>query len=150
MEIMQPMNTAETLQADVVRIDAVRVDKVLLGKMLDLMDKSRSEVGSELRRGYRLRYRVRNAVVYPCSSDKTVAFIVPTRNLSADGMAFLHSHMMHIGRPCIVQLPSRTRQWVVINATVVRCRHVRAMLHEVAVKFDKPIDLPSVYRMSGD
>jgi hypothetical protein len=140
---------AETLHASGIRINTVRVDKALLVRVLDLMDKSQSEASAEQRRGYRLRYRIRNAIIYPNSMDQTIAFVVPTRNLSAEGMAFLHSHMMYTGRSCLVQLPSRAGKWLPINATVVRCRHVRAMLHEVAVKFDQPIDLASVYRLPG-
>lgn len=143
------MNTAGTLHASVVRINAVRVDKVLLVGVLDLMDHSQAEAAAEQRRGHRLRYRIRNAIIFPNNLDRTTAFIVPTRNLSADGMSFLHSHMMYTGRPCVVQLPSRAGRWLSINATVVRCRHVRAMLHEVGIRFDRPIDLGAVYRMPG-
>jgi hypothetical protein len=145
---MQAMK-AETLHAGSIRINTVRVDKALLVRVLDIMDGSQAEAPTELRRGSRLRYRILNAIVYPDNMDRTIAFVVPTRNLSAEGMAFLHSHMMYSGRSCLVQLPSRMGKWLPINATVVRCRHIRAMLHEVAVKFDQPIDLAGVYRMPG-
>lgn len=144
------MSSAGTLQSDVVRINAVRVDRAILIKVLDLLDKPQGHEPAEQRRGSRLRFRVHNAVVYPGdTASKGVAFVVPTRNLSADGMAFLHSHMMYTGRSCIVHLPSRTGKWVVVSATVVRCRHIRAMLHEVAVKFDRPIDLSLIFRVPG-
>lgn len=138
-----------TLHTRSVRIDAVRLDKALLARVLDLMDQSQIDAQTEQRRGHRLRYRIRNAIIYPNNTDQNIAFVVPTRNLSAEGLAFLHSHMMYTGRSCLVQLPLRTGKWLPISATVVRCCHVRAMLHEVAVKFDQPIDLASVYRLPG-
>lgn len=140
------MGNAATLHPSGIRINTVRVDKVMLIRVLDLLDASQADAAAEHRRGYRMRYRIRNAIVYPDSLDRQIAFVVPTRNVSAEGMAFLHSHMMHTGRSCIAQLPSRAGNWMMINATVVRCRHVRAMLHEVALKFDHPIDMGNIYR----
>ena len=77
---MQAMK-AETLQAGSIRINTVRVDKALLVRVLDIMDGSQAEAPTELRRGARLRYRIRNAIVYPDNMDRTIAFVVPTRNL---------------------------------------------------------------------
>jgi hypothetical protein len=136
------------MQSSVLRINGVRVDRDVLVRVLDLLDHSASPGQSEKRVGRRFRYRVPNALVYPDSTDKNIVFVVPTRNLSAEGMAFLHSHMMHTGRSCTVQLPSQTGTCVSVNATVVRCRHVRAMLHEIAVKFDSPVDLSTICHAS--
>ncbi len=143
------ISSIATLQGTIVRINSVRVEDPILVRLLDLLDRTEGEVAQDQRQSRRLRFRVRNAIVLPGDNDRDIAFVVPTRNLSAHGMAFLHSHMMWDGRPCTVKLPTRGGAGLTVGATVVRCRHIRAMLHEVAVKFDQPIDLAKIYGSSG-
>jgi len=63
------------------------------------------------------------------------------RNLSSGGLSFLHSTFMHNGTRCIVHLPRLAGDTVPTAGTVVRCRHYRGHVHEVAVTFDQPIEL---------
>lgn len=63
------------------------------------------------------------------------------RNLSSGGLSFLHSTFMHNGTRCIVHLPRLTGDTAPIAGAVVRCRHYRGHVHEVAVSFDQPIEL---------
>jgi len=63
------------------------------------------------------------------------------RNLSSGGLSFLHSTFMHTGTRCIVHLPRLTGECTPVPASVVRYRHYRGHVHEVAVSFDQPIEL---------
>lgn len=135
------MAAASRLQTRIVSINSIRLDRVCLGRILDGLDRGQGGLPSNRRGSSRLRYRIGNAIVFPTDSERLVAFVVPTRNLSGGGLAFLHSQMMYVGRPVAVQLPVRGGGWIRIEAKVVRCRHVRAMVHEVAVQFDRPLDL---------
>jgi len=98
---------------------------------------------------------VRSAIVYTKQGERDVAFIVPTRNVSSGGIAFLHSQMMHVGQPCVVQLATKDGSFIMVPGKVLRCNYVKQMMHEVAIQFDKPIDVsllltePRVQKPSG-
>jgi CheY-like chemotaxis protein len=63
------------------------------------------------------------------------------RNLSRGGICLLHSAYMHPGTRVTAFLPHPTRGTVPLAGAVVRCAHRTAMIHEVGVKFDAPIDV---------
>jgi len=65
---------------------------------------------------------------------------VVTRNLSSGGLSFLNSGFLHNGTQCDLQLVTVENSWVDVQATVVRCRLCAGNLHEISVKFDKPVD----------
>lgn len=135
------MMVADSIHARVLSINSVRVDSDMLMRILDSMDRLSGDVSRNRRQSHRFRWRVRNALIFPVQNDRSIVFIVPTRNLSVEGMSFLHGQMMHVGRTVGVQLPMRGRGWLRVNGTVVRCRHVRAMVHEVGLHFENLIDL---------
>lgn len=122
-------------------IKSVRVDRSHVNACLDAMDLHQDDAGEVRRRACRFLYRIPNAIVQPDREDKNVAFIVSTRNISVGGMSILHSQMMYPGSACKVELATRHGGWLTIKATVAHCHLVRGMLHEVGLKFDKPIDL---------
>jgi CheY-like chemotaxis protein len=66
---------------------------------------------------------------------------VACRNLSRSGLGFLHSSYIHIGTPVALTLSHQNKQQVRVMATVVRCRHVQRHIHDVGVRFEKPINV---------
>ncbi len=139
------MIAAENMHARVLSINSVRIDRTNLVRLLDGLDRAAGEVPRNRRQTRRVNWRIRNAIVFPLQNDRSVAFLVPTRNLSADGMAFLHGQMMHVGRTIGVQLPARGGGWMLVNATVVRCRHVHAMMHEIGLHFEDFVEMSKIY-----
>ena len=125
-------------------INSVRLSGGQIKQMLDLLDSGEDPSMVSLREHPRFRYRVRSAVVYTKQGGKDVAFIVPTRNVSSGGIAFLHSQMMHVGQECVVQLATKDGSFVMVPGKVVRCTYVKRMMHEIAVQFAKPIDVSSL------
>ncbi len=133
---------------DALDIRSVRVDKALLRRILDAMDNPRCGLDLNRRRHERLVYRGRQVILYTRQMERDVAFIVPTRNISRGGMSFLHGQMIHIDQPCSVDLATNDGTWLTIEGTVVRCRHVRRMIHEIGLKFTSLINLEGLRDLS--
>jgi len=65
---------------------------------------------------------------------------VVAQNLSSGGMCFINLGYLHIGSRCELQLVTTDNAWVDVQATVVRCRHVAGLMHEVGLRFDHPVE----------
>lgn len=72
---------------------------------------------------------------------------VACRNLSSGGISLLHNSYVHVGTACEVFLPHPTRGEVGIAGTVVRCSHLRGMIHEIGVKFTREISAREFVRL---
>ena len=123
---------------------ATRVQEVFLSEsehdeLLDQLDRVDAERSPDQRRGPRRSYRTRRVLI--CILDERggelSAFRVPTRNLSHSGMSFLHKWMLAPGTTVRVHLPVRAGE-LRLEATVVYCRHISGMIHEVGVRFTSP------------
>jgi len=112
-----------------------------LFRLLDALDEGESRIGADRREYERLRYRLPRIFIWVPKGKQLVAFAVPTRNISRGGLAFLHSQMMRPGQRCGVLLPTIGERPQAVKGTVVHCRYVRAMVHEIGVQFDEPINL---------
>lgn len=66
------------------------------------------------------------------------------RLISNMGLTFLHGSFVHTGSTCKILLQSIEGQPCILEATVINCRHVTGLIHEVAVAFADPID-PGVF-----
>lgn len=117
--------------------------------LLDKIDVESEEASSD-RHSVRYGYRMKALVVHmqQPGSSITVAYLVPTRNISSEGLSFLHGGFVHVGTRCVVQLITTYGTWDNVPASVILCRYVEGSIHEVAVKFDRVID-PSVYCMDA-
>jgi CheY-like chemotaxis protein len=63
------------------------------------------------------------------------------RNLSGTGLGILHNAYVHLGTKCVVHLPAVSGGTVGIPSKVMRCRHVRGLVHEVGIAFLTPINI---------
>ncbi|MEO0482928.1 MAG: PilZ domain-containing protein [Planctomycetota bacterium] len=66
------------------------------------------------------------------------------RNLSAGGIALLHSGFVHPGTHAKVLLIAPSGDQLAIDGKVRRCSHIAGMVHELGVAFNNPIDLKCV------
>lgn len=72
------------------------------------------------------------------------------RNLSTFGLAAMHPQFVHSGRRCVVYLDSlETNAPVAIPAKIGRCRFVGGRVHEVAIRFEAPIDVRHFIRLNA-
>ncbi len=70
----------------------------------------------------------------------TTAFYVVPRNISANGMAFLHGGYIHVNTNCLIQLVSTHGAWTDIKGRVVRCHLLQGNIHDVGVSFSHVIE----------
>lgn len=122
--------------------NSVRLDAARLSRFLDERDEATEQSDKKPRRDF-VRWPFRNAslpltVVHPGGSN--AVFNVACRNLSSGGIGVLHSSYMHKGTRCFVTLPRNDGQRVAVEGTIVRCVHVSGTIHEIGIKFLKPID----------
>ena len=123
------------------KLDTADVDQIL--DQLDHDSKPHDRLYRLLRsrrRYERYRYRVRGICVTLFHGDEEATLIVSGRNVSAGGVAFLHTDAIEIRTPCQVRLVDRDEQDQHITGAISRCRHVRAEIHEIGVQFDQTID----------
>ncbi len=64
-----------------------------------------------------------------------ISFRVLTRNISLQGLAFLHHQMIPVGQLLHIEIPFREGYNVRLLARVAHCRHVRGMIHEIGAEF---------------
>lgn len=144
------MSTLEPLAAETLTIKSVRIGREVVRSCLDDLDRRQNERAKSRRGTGRVKYRIPSVVVRPDRSDKDIAFIVSTRNISTGGMSILHGQMMYTGNACRVDLATRNGEWITVKATVAHCRLIRGMLHEVGLMFDAPIDLSTLAYVPAD
>jgi hypothetical protein len=122
-----------------------------LATLLDELDQADREPSASKRRSPRRAFRSVNVRVHVLNtrSDDDVAFQVPTRNISLHGLAFLHHHMVPVEQRLRIEIPFRKGYVVQLLARVVRCRHIRGMIHEVGVEFTGKLKRETIPGMAG-
>lgn len=134
------MNTGPSSK---VKTQTVHLSEAALNQILDRLDEAELSSNSKNRRSEE-RYRFRKTglrIEFRRPEGTTSDFLVPTRNISRNGMSFLHGGFMHEGSRCRIQLVTTHNMWETVDATVVWCRYVEGRVHSVGVKFERPIDL---------
>jgi len=123
------------------RLDTADVDQIL--DQLDQDSKPHDRLYRMLRsrrRHERYRYRVRRICVTLFHDGEEATLFVSARNLSAGGVAFLHTNPIDIGTHCQVRLVDRHTQDQHVTGAIARCRYVKAEVYEIGVRFDETID----------
>ncbi len=76
-------------------------------------------------------------------------FAAYARNISQDGLAFIHGAYIHAGITCTITIRSLKGNPVKIDAVVRRCSHIKGHLHDVGIQFERQID-PAAFIDFGD
>ncbi|MBI5863490.1 MAG: response regulator [Planctomycetes bacterium] len=115
---------------DDVRI--LRTDPTMLRSTLDSIDEAAAQV----------------TVEFADASGAWIRRMIPTRNISRDGLSILTDHFVYPGTRCRVSLLSLHNHQHLVAAKVVRCRYLSGStrLHEVGIRFDSPIDIALFHR----
>jgi CheY-like chemotaxis protein len=123
-------------------VRTIRLDDRRIAQLLDQLDATAHKEGKLRARRPRYEYRVNGVVVHIQHPGSTVAspYLVPTRNLSQGGMAFLHGGFLHQGTRCLVQLVTARKAWENVLGRVVNCKHVSGNVHMVSLRFEHEID----------
>ena len=115
------------------------MDGEFLAEVLDELDKVRMAAAHERRKFTRQTHRSMNVVLIVKEAGGESAFMVATRNMSRGGTSILHRQMVYPGDRCRLVFPLPEGKRLLVSASIVRCRHVRGITHEIGVRFDRPI-----------
>jgi CheY-like chemotaxis protein len=122
---------------------SIRLDDDALTAILDNLDRAASEnavehQGADRRYSYRHRTLLVELAV---AGGEPRAFRVASRDLGKGGLAFLHGGYVHAGTRCRAHLVTIHNHWQIVEGTVVRCQYIQGRVHEIGVRFDRPIDV---------
>ncbi len=114
-----------------------------LGMVLDALDALAASEGKPTKRGY-TRWAFRRPTIgvrleHPGGS--AVEMKLAGRNISRGGIALLHNAFVHAGARCSVWIPKLSGGTEAVAGTVRRCVHLKGLLHEVGIRFDRDVDL---------
>ncbi len=83
-------------------------------------------------------------IIHPAGNEMNVR--MACRNLSKGGIGLLHRSYLHLGTRCAVTLNHPSNGDIEIPGEIVRCIHIKGMIHELGVKFDEEIDIRDFMR----
>lgn len=113
-------------------------------ELMDELDRTAAASGNDQSCRVHERFPLRaDAVIVKVEPTGLPAkqFVVPIRNISEGGVAFLHNAMLHAGTRCTLYVLLEKGRSFKTSGRVVRCRHLQGMIHEVGLKFDSEVSL---------
>lgn len=129
-------------------VDALRLSDSQRRELLMKLDRrSQAHRGGDARYEDRLPYTASGVVVtlhHPGGS--VMSYLVQPRNLSRNGVGFLHGNFVYVDSRCQVSLQRPDGKHETIPGKVVRCQHVEGLVHEIGVRFEYAIDLGEFLR----
>lgn len=76
--------------------------------------------------------------------------LVSLRDISRGGLAMLYGNYVHKGTKCMfVVCDSQRKPVVTASGEVIRCNHVKGTVHDVGVKFDKPLPVDMLLKVTS-
>lgn len=119
-----------------------------LEEMLDLFDAAEQGRSAKVRREF-VRWPFRHttlklSILHPGGTYGVLT--VACRNISRGGMSVLHRSYLHAGTKCVVEIPRRDGPPLNIEGCVVRCGHRSGLIHEIGIRFARPIDVGQLVR----
>jgi hypothetical protein len=107
-----------------------------------LADLDRQGVGPlyDLRRSERYPFRDDDGLLIRISGGRATYRVRP-RNLSERGIALLHGTFAYPGSPVALVLRDRDGGPLLVRGRIMRCRHTLGRVHELGIRFDRPIDV---------
>lgn len=123
------------------RPNSLGMREEVLSDLLNTIDQKRTDADAK-REFVRWPFRkvsVQVSVLQPGGGGSS-KLKMACRNLSRGGMSLLHSAFMHPGSRVQVHLPRPDGTVVTTDGEIVRCTHLRAMVHEIGVRFTHPVD----------
>lgn len=127
-------------------LKTIRLDDARVNQLLDVLDSDDGGPGRAKRRLPRFRYREPTLKVRVVQHGvaSAVCYMAAARDISANGIAFLHGAYLHKATRCVVELATSYGARHEVSGAVVRCRYVQGNVHEVAILFDQQIN-PALY-----
>ncbi len=130
------------------RVNTIGIQGKDLESLLEALDSGRSSDANKKRDFVRWPFRQASLLVhvFQIGGSNPTPIHVACRNLSCGGISLLHSAYIHLGTKVQITLPHPERGNVSIAAFVVRCTHLRGVIHEIGIKFNKPIQAREYFK----
>jgi CheY-like chemotaxis protein len=142
---------AGTQPAKAGRPNTVNLEQRALDELLDELDERSGASEASKRRDF-VRWPFRQTSIglrITQAGGITSTLEVACRNLSCGGASVLHSSYLHVGTRVAIQMPKPNGAPMEIEGTICRCQHVRGVVHEIGVKFQKKIEVRDYLRSDG-
>lgn len=124
-------------------VDTLRISDNEVATVLNQLDQQRIDKPDETRDNRRVNLRLGPGLIVQVHQPggTTANFLVRPRNISEKGLAFIHGGFLHRDSLCTVLLNTKGTGRIKVDGRVVRCRHIRANLHEIGLQLVEEIDL---------
>lgn len=125
-------------------VDSVRLTRTQFTEIFEDLELARREApDSNRREGDRKHVSAIAGVLLEVEHPGGAAarFIVRPRNISRTGMGFIHGGYLYKGSKVTITLVMLDREMIVLRGTVMRCRHVKARIHEIGMRFAEPLSV---------
>lgn len=138
--------------SDVRLTRTLRIPQRELDAMLDAAEQaSAKRTGASKRQARRWKLRGSGVVLTLAGQAGTQThYLVAPRNLSSSGIGVVHGGFVHIGSRCVVSLRTKTGRTRSLEGKIVKCRLMRASLHDVGIAFTEPINPLEFVDPSGE
>lgn len=123
-------------------VRTIRLDDDAIQELLKTLDEAVLPADVQKRRAPRHVFRAKGCVLHTQSTNggPPSTYLATTRDLSDSGLSFLHGAYLHTGNKCVIQMTTIHGMWQNVPGEIVRCDYVASGVHEVGVRFLKPID----------
>lgn len=139
---MPPTPAQPTDKASSRRLNTVNLDPRQLAELLNAMDAEKGSKANHANRGF-VRWPYPHPSIplriFQSGASSPTELRLAGRNLSNGGISLLHSSFMHTGAKVEVLLTRPGGKPQPFPGTVTRCTHVKGVIHQLGIKFDKPI-----------
>ncbi|MEM9417469.1 MAG: response regulator [Planctomycetota bacterium] len=131
-------------------IETIRLSARDKQKLVDYIEQSGKKVVNNDRRALRVDFHGRKVLVTITNSHgQRVSHSVLPRNLSRNGIAFVHGRFVYPESRCHVTLPMQNGKWYAVEGEVRNCRHIQGIIHEIAIVFDESLNLNDFVRLTA-
>lgn len=128
------------------RTNSLGIGKSVLDALLDRLDADDTSRATSKRIYARWPYRRLAVDLEIQHPGGTVGMLrVASRNLSRGGASLLHCGFLHDKSKCTLHLPAIDGHVRPIPGIIARCTHRGGRVHEVGIRFDKPIDMRTFF-----
>ncbi len=122
-------------------LKTVRLSEADVQALLDQLDAREDGTANAHRHRSRFKFRLRGCVVQiqqPGDAEPK-AYLAPTRDLSSNGLAFLHGGYVHVGTKVFLQLMAHRGAWTDVRGSVVHAEYVGSGIYQIGVRFENEI-----------
>lgn len=128
-------------ESSATRPNTLNLQQRALEELLDELDRQPGQLDAAKRRDFvRWPFRKTTIGARVMQAGSESALRVACRNISCGGASVLHSSFLHPGSRVTLYLPVPGGKEEAVEGTVCRCKHVRGLVHEIGVKFTRPIE----------